>query len=271
MKEASEYLYRAECKQLGDLAKHVRNVLEGGWSEEAYHQAFVKMLDAERIPYVSKPRRTMVHRGVDVYRFEPDVIVWDKILLEFKVQPYVKELHAGHYAQVIPYLHFFNLELGVLMNFGPSRFWMRRIILQDKAWELDESYRYWEGLISAEDRLALGTIRHHIISLANHYGLGYSESIYRQLIAIELSYQAINCISDVHVSTYWDSVKISSQTTQHLLVYNKYLLHVRSYLNHPTAYDLFSTKSYLKSLGLKFGLVVNFGQHYLHFRGVTTS
>ena len=40
-------------------------------------------------------------------------------------------------------------------------------------------------------------------------------------------------------------------------------------LNQPTGYDFARTKTYLSSLGLKFGLIVNFGKRQLQIYGVS--
>ena len=164
---AEEFLYNAECNVLRSIALDVRNTLGSGWHEEAYHQGMVRSLQDANIPVVSKPRKALLHNGAEIHLFEPDIIVWDKIALELKTQHYVTGLLPSHYAQVIPYLKCFKLKLGLLMNFGPPRFWMKRIIRDQESWERDENYLYWEILISDVDRAILKQVRTVIFRIAN--------------------------------------------------------------------------------------------------------
>ena len=268
---AEEFIFDAECKIIRDLAHHVRNTLGGGWNEEAYHQAMVLALDKGGVPIISKERRSLVYHGAEIHTFEPDIIAWDKIVLELKVQPQVTRIQSAHLAQVLPYLKFFNKQLGVLMNFGPAKFWMKRIIYEPLDWMKDEDYRYWEGLISAEDRIILAQIRAVIFRVARQFGMGYSESIYRKLLTLELENAGIPCLVDTNIPAKWDQKTIHTQSTHHLLVANRYLLHVRALIGHPSRYDFFSTKTYLSALGLKFGLIANFHSEYLQLKGVIAS
>ena len=75
---------------LRGLLFQVRNELKLGWPEEAYHQALVFLLKQKEIPFLSKPRCDMLHRGVVVHTFEADVIVWDLIVLELKALAFEK-------------------------------------------------------------------------------------------------------------------------------------------------------------------------------------
>lgn len=58
-----------------------------GWSEEVYHQALVKHLEANNIPAQSKPRYKLFHRNIEVHTFEADLIVWEAVILELKALP----------------------------------------------------------------------------------------------------------------------------------------------------------------------------------------
>ena len=117
--------------QTFELRRHifrVRNELKAGWSEHIYHHALERSLQAASIPVLSKPRRTLTHRGVEIHIFEPDLIVWDSIILELKVLPYQSAFAGEHYAQLIHYLKSFKVDLGLLVNFAPSKVSIKRII-----------------------------------------------------------------------------------------------------------------------------------------------
>lgn len=260
--------YEEETALLRGIIFKVRNELGGGWSEEIYHQAFVHMLHENGVPVVSKPRRWLLHRGAEVHLFEPDLIVWDKIVLELKALPYQKKFTGEQFAQIIHYLKFWQMDLGLLVNFGPSKVHIQRVIWGEPDMELDEEYDKIRPFLTQQDKTILREICHHIRSIAHQYGLGFPEAMYRKLIAIELNHNRLSCISDVHVTPLWNGRTLPGHTTNHLLVADNYLLRIRSMLEFPTVHDFTSTQTYLHNLGLQLALVVNFGQKQLQIYGV---
>ncbi|MEM7118380.1 MAG: GxxExxY protein, partial [Chloroflexota bacterium] len=107
----------------------------------------------------------------------------------------------------------------------------------------------------------------HILGLANHYGTGYPEVVYRKMVALELEHQGIKCLSDIAVPAKWQDKLIGTQATQHLLVEDRILLLVRANMTEPSVFDYLKTRTFLKALGLKIGLVINFGRNILHIHG----
>jgi GxxExxY protein len=258
-----DLLHSEKTKELRGLIYNVRNTLEAGWSEEVYHQALLHELRENNIPTVSKFRRSLVHRSAEIHLFEPDLIVWDTIILELKALPYQHEFSGEQYAQLIHYLKFFGKDLGLLVNFGPSRVKIKRVIWNEPKLEILEDYEKIKSGLSDQDRNCLRQIRQHVLTIANQFGLGYPETTYRKLIAIELLHHELPCVSDMGLTAVWHNQELSRHTTSHLHVADSYLLHNRSLLERPAAQDFAATKTYLKNLGLRFGLIVNFGRKQL--------
>ena len=144
--------------QLQGLIFEARKRLKTGWSEEVYHRGMVQLLQDENVPFYSKPRKTMRHRGVEVKTFEADLIVWDKIILELKVLPFTG-FAPGHYAQIIHYLKCWNKGLGLLVNFGPTRAQIKRIVWDEPELEIVEDYDAIEPVITGTERVHLRQIR----------------------------------------------------------------------------------------------------------------
>ena len=260
--------YEEKTRELRGLIFKVRNELKSGWSEEVFHQALLHAVEDNKIPVVSKPRRAFLHRGVEVHLFEPDLIVWDTIILELKALPYQKGFVGKNFAQLIHYLKFWGKDLGLLVNFAPPRVKIQRVVWDEPELDVLEEYDKIKPHLSEQDKPCLRQIRHHILTLAQQYGLGYPETMYRKLLAVEAAHHQLSCTSDVNVATTWNGHNLPSHTTQHLCIADSYLVHIRSLLEHLTIYDFTSTKTYLKALGLTFGLVVNFGSKQLQIYGV---
>lgn len=260
--------YKQQTHQLRGLIFRVRNELKAGWSENIYHQALVQLLQDNHIPVSSKLRRTLSHRNTEVHIFEPDLIVWDKIILELKALPYQTNFIGEHYAQIIHYLKFFGKDLGLLVNFGPAQVKIKRVLWDEPTFDLFEDYDRIKPDMAGTDKEYLRQIRHHILEITRQYGLGYPETVYRKLIAIEMGHQALACTTDFEVPVRWKEAVLDYHKTPLLLIADNYLVHVRSLLDHPTEYDFTRMKTYLTSLDLKFGLVVNFGRKQLQIYGV---
>ena len=93
--------------------------------------------------------------------------------------------------------------------------------------------------------------------------------MYRRIATIEMNHNGLSCQGEVEIPARWDDRVLAQHSSDHLLVEDNYLLNIRSLLDQPTRYDFARTKTYLNNLGLKFGLIVNFGKRQLQIYGVS--
>ncbi len=264
----SGLLFEEESYQLRGCIFEVRKQLKTGWSEEVYHQALVKRLEECGIPFVSKPRTPMFYRGVEVHVFEPDLIVWDQIILELKVLPNARKFAAGHYTQLINYLKFFGKNLGFLVNFGPIKAKIDRFLWYVSELSVEEDYESIQNVLFGSDREDLNQIRKLIILIGEQLGLGYPATVYREAVKIEFSHQNIKCVSDFQIMSEWNEENLVKFTTDHLFVAGRFLLNILSLQTFPSGYDFARMMTYLSTVGLKVGLIANFGKKSLQIYGV---
>ena len=253
--------------ELRGLVFEVRNNLKAGWSEEVYHQALVQLARSKGIPVQSKPRRTIWHRGVEVNVFECDLILWNLIIAELKVLPF-SGFASVHHAQLIHYLKCWNKDLGVLVDFAPSHVRIERLVWDEADVIIEEDYDLIKMDMTETDRACLRQVRQSILAIARQYGLGYPGTVYRRIAAIELAHNGLNCEMGVVIPATWDGHILAQHSTDLLLVEDSYLLNVCALLDYPGRYEYARTKTFLNSLGLRFGLIVNFGKRKLQIFGV---
>ena len=68
------------------------------------------------LPFVRQQGIKVIHRGVDMgFGFIPDLIIDNKLILEFKS---VETLAEVHYKQLLTYLRLTNIKLGLLIDFN---------------------------------------------------------------------------------------------------------------------------------------------------------
>ncbi len=96
----------------------VSKELGRGFLESVYQHALALVLREKGMSVVTEaPVRVLFH-GQCVGNFYADLLVEDKVIVELKV---AKELIPEHQAQLINYLNASNLDVGLLVNFGPPK------------------------------------------------------------------------------------------------------------------------------------------------------
>ncbi len=267
-----ELLHEKETERLIGFLFEVRNSMGAGWSEEIYHQALLHTLRVNDIDVQHKPRRQLEHRGVGIYTFEPDLIINDKIILELKVNSEFKgkQFPAINEAQLLQYLKIFGKDLGLLVNFAHSKVGLKRMVFHDKSVEIHEDYEHLKAQVNANNKPLLRLVRQAMFSIVQTYGIGFPQTVYRDLIATECKFIGLDCNRDVEVPVVWNEVSFGSQPISHLLIDNQILVLVTSNVSAPATFDFLKTRSYLKALHLDIGLVINFGRHNVQMVGTST-
>ncbi len=210
----------------------------------------------------------MTHRGVEIHIFEPDIIAWNEIILELKVLPYRSQFAREHYAQIIHYLKFFQMDLGLLVNFAPTRVYIKRVIWKEPELDVMEDYRDSLSRLSIPQGNLYQRLRGALLDIAKQYGLGYADTIYRKLIEAELRYQHISVQDELEVQARWRNRPLALHKTPFMLVADQFLLHICSLADYPHLYEFARTKTVLNNLGLEFAILVNFGHKQLQIFGI---
>ena len=114
--EGLELIYKAESYAIIGACFTVYKDKGCGFLEPVYHEYLEMELEAEAIPFLSKPPQTLQYRGHTlVQTFSPDFICYEKNIVEIKA---VSALVDEHRAQVLNYLSATTCKLGLLVNFG---------------------------------------------------------------------------------------------------------------------------------------------------------
>jgi len=95
----------------------VYNKLGYGFLEKVYENALLMELEKKGLTAESQKPITVTYDGRVVGEYFADIFVEDAILAEIKA---VKNLTSEHEAQVLNYLKATDIEVGLLLNFGPK-------------------------------------------------------------------------------------------------------------------------------------------------------
>lgn len=94
-----------------------------GFIENVYQNALYKELLSRGIPCVAHPKINVYYKGDSVGYYQADIIAYGVIILELKA---VSHLTEEDELQLVNYLRATDIEVGLLLNFGPKPEFKRR-------------------------------------------------------------------------------------------------------------------------------------------------
>ena len=95
----------------------VYNELGAGFLESVYQKSLALALESAGLAVCSRIDIPVWFRGQRVGQFEGDLLVEKCVLLELKA---ARALGSVHQAQLLNYLRATEIEVGLLLNFGPK-------------------------------------------------------------------------------------------------------------------------------------------------------
>lgn len=95
----------------------VYNELGAGFLESVYQKSLALALESAGLTVCSRMDIPVWFRGHQVGHFEGDLLIENCILLELKA---ARALDSSHHAQLLNYLRATDIEVGLLLNFGPK-------------------------------------------------------------------------------------------------------------------------------------------------------
>lgn len=106
--------HQEETRQIIGCAMEVLNGLGHGLLEKPYENALVVEFKLKGIPYRQQPRFDVIYKGVRVGEYMPDLIAFDRVVVDAKVIERITDLEIG---QILNYLKITELKVGLILNF----------------------------------------------------------------------------------------------------------------------------------------------------------
>lgn len=118
------YKYSDITQKTIGAAMQVHSTLGSGFQEVIYQRALaIEMKEASLI--FSREHEIPIHyKGDQIGTRRVDFLVEDQIMVELKA---VAQLEDAHLAQAINYLEAYQLQIGLLINFGSKRLQFKRV------------------------------------------------------------------------------------------------------------------------------------------------
>jgi GxxExxY protein len=123
--EQESPLYKLESQQIVGCAMEVLNELGHGFHEKPYENALVIEFQARGIVFEQQKVFEIVYKGRKIGDYIPDLIVFDKIVVDTKVIEKITDREVG---QMMNYLKISGLRLGYILNFKNPKLEWRRVV-----------------------------------------------------------------------------------------------------------------------------------------------
>lgn len=121
-----ELLLKHEVFEIVGCAMEVLNTLGHGLLEKPYENALVVEFGLKAIPFKQQPRFDVIYKSVKVGEYIPDLIVFEKIVVDTKTIEKITDIERG---QILNYLKITHLRVGVILNFKRAKLEWERIVL----------------------------------------------------------------------------------------------------------------------------------------------
>jgi len=118
--------------QLSDLtgkiigcAMEVHTILGNGFQEVIYQHALALEMSLQGVEYSREHEMVIYYKGQTIGKRRVDFFVNNKVMVELKA---ISELNDVHLAQAINYLEAYDLNIGLLINFGARKLEFKRVM-----------------------------------------------------------------------------------------------------------------------------------------------
>jgi len=120
----SEYKYSELTSKIIGCAMKVHSALGNGFQEVIYQRALVIEMEDSGLAFSREHEMPIYYKQKQIGTRRVDFLVEEKIAVELKAITCLEDVHL---AQAINYLEAYDLEIGLLINFGSKSLMFKRL------------------------------------------------------------------------------------------------------------------------------------------------
>jgi GxxExxY protein len=138
----ADFSYKKETDAVIGSAFAILYEIGHGFHEKPYENALVVEFRHREIPFLQQARFPLLYRGVKISEFIPDLIAFEKVIVETEVIERITDVEIG---QLLNYLKITSLPVGLILNFKNSKLEFRRVVRSTQNFlrcEKPNSYSY---------------------------------------------------------------------------------------------------------------------------------
>lgn len=122
--EQKEYKYKEITEKIIGAAMKVHAALGNGFQEVIYQRALEIELEDSGLKFARELSMPVYYKKKQIGERRVDFFVEEKIMVELKA---IIQLENVHLAQAKNYLEAYNMEVGLLLNFGSASLQFKRL------------------------------------------------------------------------------------------------------------------------------------------------
>ncbi len=225
-----------------------------GISEASWEEALCTVWQAQNIPFRRQPAYEIDYKDHHLALFYPDLIAYDKILVELKA---IDALCPLNRAQIISCLKVTDLKLGLLVNFGGGDIEIERVpnfLGQRFATERPAPISVRDDLLYPELTYA---IQGALFEVHSTLGPGFIHYVYRRASETELQLCRIPVQRKQEIAISFRGRVLETVPCRLLIVDDKVAVAAVAF-REITEVHRQRLRCYLKLLNLRLGLLANF-------------
>jgi len=120
-----KYKYSELTSKIIGASMEVHRFLGNGFQEIIYQRSLALELENQGLGFAREVEIPIFYKEVQVGTRRVDFLIEDKIVVELKALIIMEDVHL---AQALNYLEAFNLEIGLLINFGAQSLQFKRLL-----------------------------------------------------------------------------------------------------------------------------------------------
>ena len=120
----SELKYKETTEKIIGAAMRVHAALGNGFQEVIYQRSLAIEFTDIKVPFEREFNMKVYYKNIEVGERRVDFLVDGKIMVELKA---LVNLESVHLAQAKNYLEAYNVEVGLLINFGTQSLQFKRL------------------------------------------------------------------------------------------------------------------------------------------------
>ncbi len=120
-----QYKYSSLTSKIIGCAMEIHKILGNGFQELIYQRALEKEIALQGLAYAREFEMPIFYKDDQIGTRRVDFLVEGAVSVELKA---VVKLEDVHLAQALNYLEAYNLEIGLLINFGAKSLEFKRLI-----------------------------------------------------------------------------------------------------------------------------------------------
>ena len=120
-----QYIHSDITAEILSISFEVHKTIGSGFVESIYQKAMIIECNLRGVEADSEIELPVYYKKIKIGSRRADLLIKKKVIVELKA---VSDLNDTHLAQAINYPEAFNLEVGLLINFGSKSLQYKRVI-----------------------------------------------------------------------------------------------------------------------------------------------